>query len=123
MSHAILHEDISMTREKDPVRILAAVIVYVVIFVAAQLALDWLLATTGTPAGVATRLAGALIANWLALRMFEDRGLGAIGMAANRMAVDNAAIGIAGGMGAARQSSGIRGHPGCDRDAGRRLSG
>jgi uncharacterized protein len=96
-----MHEDISMTRERDPVRIAAAVMVYVVIFLAAQSACDWLLSTRGTLAGVATRLAGALVANWLALRIFEDRGLGAIGMAANRTAARNAAAGLAGGIGAA----------------------
>jgi uncharacterized protein len=96
-----MHEDISMTRERDPVRIAAAVIVYVVTFVAAQSACDWLLSTRGTLAGVVTRLAAALVANWLALRIFEDRGLGAIGLTANRIAAGNAAAGLAGGIGAA----------------------
>ena len=101
MSHSILHEDISMPRERDPVRIAAAVIVYVVIFVAAQSACDWLLGSARTPAFVVSRLAGALVANWLALRIFEDCGLGAIGLAANRIAARNAAVGLAGGIGAA----------------------
>jgi uncharacterized protein len=96
-----MHEDISMTRERDPVRIAAAVIVYVVIFLAAQSAFDWLLGTSGTVAGVATRLAAALVANWLALRMFEDRGLSAIGLTANRIAAGNAVAGVAGGIAAA----------------------
>jgi membrane protease YdiL (CAAX protease family) len=60
------------------------------------------LSMAGTLAGFTlTTLTAALFANWLSLRVYEDRGLLALGLAASRASAKNAAIGLAGGLGAA----------------------
>ena len=97
-----MHEDISMPREKDPMRIAVSVCMYAVTFWAGQLVLYSMLSPAGALVGVAlSTLFPALFANWLALRVYEDRGLAAIGLAANRAAAVNAVAGLAGGIGAA----------------------
>jgi uncharacterized protein len=97
-----MHEDISMPREKDPVRIAVSVSVYVVTFWAAQAVFYSMLGTARALVDVTlSTLLAALFANWLALRVYENRGLAAIGLAANRAAAGNAVAGLAGGIGAA----------------------
>ena len=83
-------------------RIAVSVCMYAVTFWAGQLVLYSMLSPAGALVGVAlSTLFPALFANWLALRVYEDRGLAAIGLAANRSAAVNAAAGLAGGIGAA----------------------
>jgi len=97
-----MHEDISMPRQKDPVRIAVSVSVYVVTFWAAQAVFYSMLGTARALVDVTlSTLLAALFANWLALRVYENRGLAAIGLAANRAAAGNAVAGLAGGIGAA----------------------
>src|SRR5580698_1552882 len=56
----------------------------------------------GTLAGMTmANLAAALFANWIALKIFADRSLAAIGLWWNRASADNFAIGVVGGIGAA----------------------
>src|SRR6516225_3929882 len=102
LSHTILNEDISMPRERDPMRIAVSVCVYAVTFWAGQSVFYWVLSWFGALAGtVLSTVAVALFTNWLMLRVYENRGLTAIGLAANRAAAGNAAVGLAGGIGAA----------------------
>jgi membrane protease YdiL (CAAX protease family) len=83
-------------------RIAVSVSVYAVTFWAGQLVLYSMLSPAGALVSVSlSTLFPALFANWLALRVYEDRGLAAIGLAANRAAARNAAVGLAGGIGAA----------------------
>jgi len=83
-------------------RIAVSVSVYAVTFWAAQSVFYFVLSAAGALSGVTlSTLLAALFANWLALRVYEDRGLAAIGLAATRAAARHAAIGIAGGVGAA----------------------
>jgi membrane protease YdiL (CAAX protease family) len=88
---------------KDPVRIAAPVGLYVVLYFLATVLLgplfDWVVAY---PAGVLVAgLVGALFANWLALRIFEDRHLVEVGLWLNRASADNLVLGLLGGAGAA----------------------
>jgi uncharacterized protein len=95
-------EDISMPPRKDPLRIAISVGVYAVTFWAAQSVFYWVLGALGALGGVTlSTLAAALFANWLALRVYEDRPLWVVGLYGNRAAAINAGCGIAGGAGAA----------------------
>jgi len=83
-------------------RVAVSVSLYAVTFWGGQSAFYWVLSAAGTLSGVTlSTLLAALFANWLALRVYEDRGLAAIGLAATRAAAGNAAAGLAGGVGAA----------------------
>ena len=83
-------------------RIALSVGVYAVTFWAGQIVFFWALSITGLLAGVTlTTLSAAILANWLALRVYENRPLWTIGLYASRASVRNGIAGIAGGMGAA----------------------
>jgi membrane protease YdiL (CAAX protease family) len=91
-----------MPREKDPVRIAVSVCVYAAIFWVGQSVFYWVLSWLGALAGtVLSTVAAALFTNWLVLRVYENCGLSALGLATNRAAARNAAMGLAGGIGAA----------------------
>jgi len=91
-----------MPPRKDPLRLALSVGLYGVTFWAAQIALFWILGATGALGGVTlSTLAGALFANWLALRVYEDQPLWVVGLYGGRAAVRNALVGVAGGGGAA----------------------
>jgi uncharacterized protein len=99
-------EDISMPASvpprRDPLRIAISVGVYAVTFWASQIVFFWVLSALGALGGVTlSTLAAALFANWLALRVYEDRPLWAIGLYGSRASVVNAVCGIAGGAAAA----------------------
>jgi uncharacterized protein len=99
-------EDISMTPgvppRRDPHRIAISVGVYAVTFWASQNVFFWVLGALGALGGVTlSTLAAALFANWLALRVYEDRPLWVVGLYGSRAALVNAGCGIAGGAGAA----------------------
>src|SRR5580698_8234968 len=56
----------------------------------------------GTLAGMTlANLAAALFANWIALKIFAERPLMAIGLLLGRASADNFAVGLVGGIGAA----------------------
>jgi len=87
---------------KDPIRVAAHVVVYVVLFLAGAMMFGWLLANFGyMVATVGTTLASAVFANWLSLRIFEARPLVDAGLRWNRASAANLAIGLAGGIGSA----------------------
>jgi uncharacterized protein len=91
-----------MPPRKDPLRTAISVGVYAVTFWATQIVFLWVLSGLGALVGVTlSTLAAALFANWLALRVYEDRPLWTVGLYGNRAAVVNAACGIGGGAGAA----------------------
>ena len=92
-----------MALRKDPLRIAIHVVVYVVLyFVTAAIfgrPLLWLLDYL---AGItATGLLAALFANWLALRIYENRRLVELGLWWNRSSGENLALGLLGGAGSA----------------------
>jgi len=87
---------------KDRVRVAAHLAVYVVLFLAGGLAFGWLLGSLGYLIGmVGTSLAAAVLANWLSVRIFENRNLLDVGLWWNRVSARNLGIGLAGGGGAA----------------------
>jgi len=93
-----------MTTRKDPARIALAVLAYAVMYYAiAGYLFEPLLYWVGglLMAGTVGRLLAAGFANWLALRIFENRTLLAVGLPLNRGAVENLGFGLLGGMGAA----------------------
>jgi uncharacterized protein len=97
-----LSEDISMPPRKDSLRTAISAGLYAVTFWAAQIVFFWVLGIAGVLGGVTlATLAAAVFANWLALRVYEDRPLWTIGLYAGSASARNAAIGLAGGMGAA----------------------
>ena len=86
----------------NPARLVLAVAVYVVLYVLSQIVLIWLLGITGQLAGpILTVFLGALLANGLVLRIYEDRSLPDIGLWWNRAAADNLAFGLLGGIASA----------------------
>jgi hypothetical protein len=92
-----------MTKRVDPLRIALRVGVYVVLYFAGAFLFGPLLMWAGGyMVGITTTgLATALFANWLALRIYEGRGVVDLGMWPNRASADNLALGIAGGTAAA----------------------
>jgi membrane protease YdiL (CAAX protease family) len=87
---------------KDPLRIAISVGVYAVTFWASQAVFLWVLGGLGALVGVTlSTLGAALFANWLVLRVYENRPLWVVGLYGSRAAVVNAGCGIAGGAGAA----------------------
>jgi uncharacterized protein len=83
-------------------RIAISVGVYAVTFWFLQSVFFWPLSVLGALGGVTlSTLAAALFANWMALRVYEDRPLWAVGLYGTRAAVVNAGCGIAGGAVAA----------------------
>jgi CAAX protease family protein len=91
-----------MATRKDPLRIAVSVGVYVVLYVAAQIVLYWVLGMAGQLAGVTlTVFLAAVFTNWLALRIYEDCSLTSLGLWWNRASAGNLALGLLGGIGAA----------------------
>ena len=97
-----MHEDNSMPPRTDPLRIAISVGVYAFTYWATQITFYWVLSAAGAFGSTTlTTLAAALFANWLALRVYEDRPLWTIGLLGSVQSVRNAALGIAGGIGSA----------------------
>jgi uncharacterized protein len=93
-----------MPARKDPVRVASHVVAYAAFYLAPLLlGFGFLLqALLGTLAGMTmANLAVALFANWIALKIFADRPLAALGLWWNRASADNFAVGLVGGIGAA----------------------
>jgi membrane protease YdiL (CAAX protease family) len=94
----------AMPGRKDPVRVGAEVVVYVVFFFAAlAFAIEPLMRWFAGDLGGLTsaRLLGALMANWLALRVFTEYRIADLGLLWNRPSADNLVYGLGGGVGAA----------------------
>jgi len=84
---------------KDPLRLAIHVIVYVALFYATAFLMTgplvWLAGYfTG---GIAVNLIGAVFANWLSLRIYENRHVVDVGLWANRRSAENLGLGLAGG--------------------------
>ena len=91
-----------MSVRQDPIRIALSVAVYIVVFYGAEIVFFMILSMAGTLAGVTlTTLSAALFANWLVLRVYQGRGLLALGLAGTRASLENLGVGLAGGAGAA----------------------
>ena len=93
-----------MPARKDPVRVVSHVVAYAA-FDMTPLALGFgylMTSLLGILAGsMLAVLAAALFANWIALKIFAERPLTAIGLWWNRASADNFAVGLLGGVGAA----------------------
>jgi membrane protease YdiL (CAAX protease family) len=88
---------------KDPLRLGIHVTVYVALFYATAFVFSGLLVWLG---GYLTGVTGATLvsavfANWLALRIYEDRHLVDVGLWLNRRSAENLVLGLAGGAGTA----------------------
>jgi membrane protease YdiL (CAAX protease family) len=93
-----------MVTRKDPARIALAVLAYAVMYygISYYVFVPLLYWAGGLlVAGTVGLLLSAGFANWLALRIFEDRSLPAVGLPLNRGAADNLGFGLLGGVGAA----------------------
>jgi uncharacterized protein len=93
-----------MVTRKDPARIALAVIAYVVMYygISAYFFVPLLYWAGGLlVAGTVGLLLSAGFANWLSLRIFENRSLPEIGLPLNRWAADNLGFGLFGGIGSA----------------------
>ena len=91
-----------MNPRPDPLRIALSVGVYLVVIYGAEIVFFLLLSAAGTLAGVTlTTLFTALFANWLVLRVYQGRGLLALGLLGTRASFENLVFGVAGGAGAA----------------------
>ncbi len=92
-----------MDKRKDAVRIVIRLAVYVVLyFVTASVCGPLLLWAGGYLVGVtATGLLAAIFANWLALRIYENRHIVDLGLWWNRSSGENLLLGLAGGVGSA----------------------
>lgn len=93
-----------MPSRKDPVREISHVVVYAVFYLTPLLlGFGFLMqALAGTLAGMTlANLAAALFANWLALKIYREMDVAAIGLRWNRASADNLALGLMGGVGAA----------------------
>ena len=92
------------TSRHDPLRITLQVTVYVALYFATAYFLFgpillWIGGyLTGT---IATGFLAAVFANWLALRIYENRPVGDAGLWLNRASADNLLLGLAGGVGSA----------------------
>jgi uncharacterized protein len=99
-----------MPARKDPVRVVSHVIAYAAFYMAPLvLGLGFLMqALAGALAGMTlANLGAALFANWIALKIFAERPVTAIGLWWNRASADNFAVGFLGGVGAACVSLGL----------------
>lgn len=95
-----------MATRKDPLRIATRIALYVVLYFAVAFVFGPLLMWVGGDAGylpavTATGLGAALFANWLALRIYEGRGLPEVGLRWNSAARGHLMWGVAGGAVAA----------------------
>src|ERR1035437_3162978 len=92
------------TPRQDPLRIAIQVTVYVALYFATAYFLfgPLLLWIGGYLTGtIATGFLAAVFANWLALRIYEDRPLSDAGLWLNRASAANLLFGLAGGVGSA----------------------
>lgn len=93
-----------MPSRKDPVREISHVVVYAVFYLAPLfLGFGFLMqGLLGTLAGMTlANLLAALFANYLALKIYREMNITAIGLQSNRASADNFALGLIGGAGAA----------------------
>jgi hypothetical protein len=92
-----------MPRRKSLVRVVLQVIVVVVLFYGSGLVLDPLLSWLAQDLAGRTFavLFAALFATWLAMRIYEAIPVREVGLWWNRNSMDNLALGLAGGAGAA----------------------
>jgi membrane protease YdiL (CAAX protease family) len=92
-----------MATRKDPLRLAIHVGVYAVLYFATALVFGPLLVWVGGYlAGItAAGLLSAVFANWLALRIYENRHIMEAGLWLNRASAENLAVGLIGGAGAA----------------------
>jgi membrane protease YdiL (CAAX protease family) len=87
---------------RNPARVAIRVGVYTLLFILSTIAFGWVLTGIGYLVSiVATSLLAAAFANWLALRIFENRSLLDAGLWWNRSSSANLFLGLAGGAGAA----------------------
>ncbi|MCU1233118.1 MAG: Abortive infection protein [Candidatus Solibacter sp.] len=91
------------TPTKDPLRTGIHVAVYVALYFATAFVFSGLLLSLGgyLTGVTGTGLLSAIFANWLALKIYEDRHLIDIGLWLNRASAENLMVGLAGGAGAA----------------------
>jgi uncharacterized protein len=93
-----------MALGKDPLRLMIHVVVYVVLFLVTATVSGWALnglLNSYLVSNVATFLFSAVVANWLALRIYANRRLIDAGLWLNRASGENLLTGVAGGAGAA----------------------
>ena len=93
-----------MVKRKDPARVALAVVAYAVMYyaISSYFFVPLLYWVGGLlVAGTAGLLLSAGFANWLSLRIFENRSLPAVGLPLNRGAADNLGFGLLGGIGSA----------------------
>jgi membrane protease YdiL (CAAX protease family) len=91
-----------MLTPKEPLRVALSVLVYIVLYWVAQIVFYLVLGVAGELAGATlTVLLGAIFANWLALRIYENRTLPDAGLRWSRASAENLGLGLAGGIGAA----------------------
>ncbi len=88
---------------KDPLKLAIHLTVYAALFYATAFVFSGLLVWLG---GYLTGVTGATLlsavfANWLALRIYEDRHVVDIGLSVNRISAENLILGLAGGAGTA----------------------
>ena len=88
---------------KDPLRLGIHVTVYVALYFATAFVFTGLLVWLGgyLTGITATGLLAAIFANWLALRIYENRHVVEIGLWLNRRSAENLVIGLVGGAGSA----------------------
>ena len=93
-----------MPSRKDPVREISHLVVYAVFYLT-PLVLGFgtlMQSLVGTFAGMTlANLGAALFANWLAVKIYHEMRVTAIGLEWNRASADNFALGLLGGIGAA----------------------
>jgi uncharacterized protein len=92
-----------VNKSKDPLRTGIHVAIYVALYFATAFVFSGLLLWLGgyLTGVTGTGLLAAIFANWLALRIYEDRHLIQIGLWLNRQSAENLLVGLAGGVGAA----------------------
>jgi uncharacterized protein len=88
---------------KDPLRLSIHVTVYVALYFATAFVFSGLLVWLGgyLTGVTGTGLLAAVFANWLALRIYENRHVVEIGLWVNRNSAENLVLGLAGGAGSA----------------------
>ena len=91
----------SRSGRKDPLRITVSLAAFISFNIVASIILGYLVSWGGVMGSAVSALIAALFANWLALRIYEHRGLAAVGLMVNRAAASNLAAGIVGGLAAA----------------------
>jgi membrane protease YdiL (CAAX protease family) len=88
---------------KDPLRLGIHVMVYVALYFATAFVFSGILVWLGgyLTGVTGTGLLAAVFANWLALRIYENRHLAEIGLWPSRRSAENLLLGLAGGAGSA----------------------